>query len=51
MAQQVIAIMYQIYGGVIRDLLMKESQQLEIRANIIDAVMQRLNEIDGQNGG
>lgn len=39
MAQQVIALMYQIYGGAVRDILMQKSQLLDIRSNITDGVL------------
>ena len=49
MAQQNIAIMYQIYGPQVKDILLQQCQQLDVRSNIMDSVLQRLTEID-QNG-
>ena len=49
MAQQNIAIMYQIYGPQVKDILLQQCQQLDVRSNISDGVLQRLTEID-QNG-
>ena len=41
MAQQVIVIMYQIYGVAVQDILLATSQQLEIRENITNAIFAR----------